>query len=219
MVDMAAIAGLVTSLRAATDISKAMLGLRDAAMIQTKVIELQGIILSAQQSALSAQSDQFTALERIRELEKQLTDLEAWDTEKERYELKEVYPGAFARVLKPTAHAGEPPHWLCTACYKRGQKAILQDHGRSPEKIETIYQCPECKNSIRVHWGQNPDGFSVTTKATPGEVCPSCGDATYRVVNSAASATFGGLGSRTYKYACDRCGFEDLQMVTPGSRK
>jgi hypothetical protein len=93
VVDMTAIAGLVSSLKAATDISKAMIGLRDTALIQGKVIELQGIILSARQSALSAQSDQFTLLERVRDLEKKLADLGAWGAEKTRYELKEVCAG------------------------------------------------------------------------------------------------------------------------------
>jgi hypothetical protein len=134
VVDITAIAGLVSSLKAATDISKAMVGLRDGALIQSKVIELQGVILTAQQSALSAQSDQFAVLERVRELEKEIAHLKAWDTEKKKYELREVSPGAFAYVMKKSAKGGEPPHWLCAACYQRGNKFILQDHGLTPER-------------------------------------------------------------------------------------
>ena len=56
MVDMAAIAIVAKSLETAADITKAMIGLRDASMIQEKVIELQGVILSAQQGALATQT-------------------------------------------------------------------------------------------------------------------------------------------------------------------
>jgi hypothetical protein len=79
MVDIAAIAGLVSSLKAAGEITKAMVGLRDATMIQSKVIELNGIILSAQSSALEANVAQFSLLDRVRQLEAEIAGLKAWD--------------------------------------------------------------------------------------------------------------------------------------------
>lgn len=42
MVDMSAIAGMISALKGASDITKAMVDLRDAAAVQGKVIELQG---------------------------------------------------------------------------------------------------------------------------------------------------------------------------------
>jgi hypothetical protein len=48
MVDVSAIAGVMSSLKVAGDITKAAVGLRDAQALQSKVIELQGVILSAQ---------------------------------------------------------------------------------------------------------------------------------------------------------------------------
>jgi hypothetical protein len=162
VVDMTAIAGLVSSLKAATDISKAMIGLRDTALVQGKVIELQGIILSAQQSALSAQSDQFTLLERVRDLETKLAELEAWDAEKDRYEMKDVCTGAFAYVVKPAADTGEPAHWLCASCYGRSHKAVLQQAGRVSN--EHLYQCPDSKSAIRVHWSLSPTKFAEIQK-------------------------------------------------------
>ena len=130
MPDMGAISGLAASLTAAADITKGIVGLRDATMVQDKVIELQGVILSAQSNALTAQSEQFSLLERIRALEEKVTGFEAWDTEKQKYELKQVHTGAFAFVLKPEASSGEPPHWLCTTCYENNRKSILQAQGR-----------------------------------------------------------------------------------------
>jgi hypothetical protein len=84
------IAEAVTSLKTASDIAKTLIGLHDSHAIQAKVVELNGIIISAQTSAIAAQSNQFTLLQRIGELEKEIANLEAWTAEKERYELKGV---------------------------------------------------------------------------------------------------------------------------------
>ena len=83
MVDMAAIAGAATSLKTAIDISKIALGLRDESLIRTKVLEMQGEISSALASAIAAQTDQLAILQRISDLEKEITQLKAWDAELE----------------------------------------------------------------------------------------------------------------------------------------
>lgn len=44
MVDVAAISGLIGSLKAASDIVRAMIGLRDAETFRSKAIELQGLV-------------------------------------------------------------------------------------------------------------------------------------------------------------------------------
>jgi len=156
MPDMGAISGLAASLTAAADITKGMVGLRDTTMVQDKVIELQGVILSAQSNALTAQSEQFSLLERIRALEEKVTGFEAWDTEKQKYELKQVHTGAFAFVLKPEASGGETPHWLCTTCYENNRKSILQAQGRTSDKSFQKYACPTCRGTLRVHYNVNP---------------------------------------------------------------
>ncbi len=117
--DISAIAGGLASLKAAKDIAESLLNLRDNAKFQAAVVELQGKILSAQ-------SDQFASMERVRELETQLTKLEAWATEKKRYQLTDFGGGTFAYLLKPEAANGEPIHWLCANCYQKGRKSILQ---------------------------------------------------------------------------------------------
>jgi hypothetical protein len=150
MVDISAIAGLVSSLKAAGEITKAMVGLRDAAMIQGKVIELNGIILSAQSSALEANVSQFSLLEQVRGLERDIARLEAWDTEKERYELRQLKPAAFVYVLKKGEAGSEPSHAICPNCYQRGLKSILQSNGR-PLIYEHSYDCPNCKTKVMAY--------------------------------------------------------------------
>jgi hypothetical protein len=147
MVDMASFASAVSSLKTAGDIAKALVGLHDAQTIQSKVIELNGIILSAQQSALAAQSDQFTLLERVRELEKEVARLEAWNAEKDRYELKDVGLGSLAYVVKEAMRGAEPPHQICAACFQHGKKSILQPRTIS---MERLLICSECKMQIKI---------------------------------------------------------------------
>ena len=82
------------------DISKAMIGLRDAQAVQAKVIVLNTMILEAQGSALSANEERSALIDRIRKLETELAGLKAWEAEKQRYQLKDFGGGTFAYELK-----------------------------------------------------------------------------------------------------------------------
>ena len=84
MVDVSAIAGMMTALRGATDITKAMIELRDAAMIQSKVIDLQAKILEAQSAAFAANDERRELLERIEALEAEVKRLKSLEGTGER---------------------------------------------------------------------------------------------------------------------------------------
>jgi hypothetical protein len=147
MVDMAAIAGAASALKNAYDISKAALGLRDAALIQSKILEMQREISSALSSAITAQTDQMTMLQRIGALEKEVADFETWNAEKERYELKSLGYDCFAYMLKPEARAAEPPHWICAHCFRNRRTAeIIQNAMIRGEGQRHV--CPLCKNRV-----------------------------------------------------------------------
>jgi Zn finger protein HypA/HybF involved in hydrogenase expression len=127
-----------------------MVGLRDAAAFQGKLIEFQSKIIDANNAAFAAQDERAALLERIRELEKQVADFKAWETEKQRYELTALSHGAFAYALKKEAARGEPPHWICAACYSKGEKTILQC-ASNPNLVQVRYKCPRCHSEILVH--------------------------------------------------------------------
>jgi hypothetical protein len=57
MPDMLAIAQALNALRAAKDIAEAMIGLRDTAAFQGKLIEFQSKIIDANNAAFSAQEE------------------------------------------------------------------------------------------------------------------------------------------------------------------
>jgi hypothetical protein len=143
MVDMAAITGFAASVRAAVEITKAMKDVRDANLLQTKTFELTREILAAQGYAMEVVAAQSALLDRIRELEEEKAKLEAWNIEKQRYELKKIQAGVTVYALKPGMENGEEPHFICTNCYQHGQKSILQreqlDVGRVVQHV--CHQC------------------------------------------------------------------------------
>jgi hypothetical protein len=158
MPDISAIASALSSLKAAKDIAEAMVSLRDTAAFQSKLIEFQGKLIDANNAAFAAQDERTALLERIRELEKQVADLKAWETEKQRYQLQEISPGASAHVLKKEAQGTEPIHWLCANCYNNGKKSILQRGQEDLDGSRRIpgWDCPTCHAKIFVRYDISP---------------------------------------------------------------
>ena len=146
MIDPSSIVTLVTSLQAASEITKVMVGLRDGAMLQAKAIELNGVILTAQSSALASNVAQAALLDRVGNLEKQIAQMEAWDAEKQRYELAPLYDGSLACRVKEAMRGAEPEHYICANCYTQGKKSILQ--GATTSYQGHVLTCPQCKAEI-----------------------------------------------------------------------
>jgi hypothetical protein len=135
--DMTLIQGAVTSLKTAFDITKGMMKLKSDAEIQLQVIELQDTILSAQSNALAAQAEQYTMIQRVRDLEERIARMNTWDEEKKRYKLVKLWDSSTCLVyaLKESCKGGEEPHRICTKCYDDGRRTILQpkrDSGLPP---------------------------------------------------------------------------------------
>jgi hypothetical protein len=148
MNDMSAIAGLTTSLRAAVEIMKGMNDTSDINLITTKIFELTREIMSAQACALAVQSEQFDLLQGKRGLEEEIVRLKVWNTEKYRYELKNVAPGATAYVVKANMQGSEPTHWICANCFQSGKKRFLNE---SHSDLHFVYhKCQECAGKIRI---------------------------------------------------------------------
>jgi hypothetical protein len=148
MDNVSAIDGLTTSLRAIAEITKAMKDVSDASLIPTKIYDLATEIVSAQSCALAVQSEQFDLLQNKNELAAEIVRLKAWNTERYRYELQSVGPGANAYVVKGTMRGGEPVHWICADCFQSGKKRFLNE---SHADIHHVYhKCAECSYKIRV---------------------------------------------------------------------
>ena len=159
MNDISAIAGLTTSLRTAVEIMKAMNDISDINLIPTKIFELTREIMSAQACALAVQSEQFDLLQSKRDLEEEIVRLKAWSTEKYRYELKNVAPGAVAYVVKAKMQGSEPVHWICANCFQSGKKRFLNE---SHSDLNFVYhKCQECAGKIRIRKTSSPPGEAL----------------------------------------------------------
>jgi hypothetical protein len=129
------------------DMAKALQGIHDATARDRAVIELQKEILTAQaaQSAL---------IQTVSDLEKEVTRLKDWETDKSRYQLSELRPGIVALSIKPAMQNGEPFHHICADCAANGKKSYLQKHISGPYYDE--FRCGGCKSTIGIDKGTPP---------------------------------------------------------------
>lgn len=118
--------GAYSGIKAASDITQSMLTLKTDAAVTTKVIELNGVLLGLQGQLNSAHSEQSSLSTRVRELESELAKLASWEEEKQRYFLHQFSTGTLAYKIQPSARGDEPEHCICSNCYQKGIKSLLQ---------------------------------------------------------------------------------------------
>ena len=140
MLDIAAFQAAAASLKVAGDITKSILSLRDEAKIHAKLMELNTAIIDAQSNTVSAQASSLAQVSRIRELEDRIVQIENWEREKQRYEVK---PGVLTYALKEGMRAGAPEHQLCAKCYQDGIKSILQEGHLAVGRTQLLV-CDRC---------------------------------------------------------------------------
>lgn len=135
------IAGL-GAIKTAFDLAKGLKDIDDAVRRNAVIIELQEKILSAQQA-------QSTLVEAVSELEKEVARLKNWETDKARYELAELAPGAVALALKKSMNNGEPLHHICANCAANGKKSYVQQQVRNSHLDR--YKCNTCGEELTIH--------------------------------------------------------------------
>jgi hypothetical protein len=167
MVDMTAIGVVATSLNTAINIAKAMVDVRDATAFQGKVFELQRAIIDAQQSVFAANAERSSLIEELREAKGQIVRLEAWEAERQRYELKDVGRGSLAYVVKESVRGAEPPHQICANCYQIGHKRILQPRVSGFGKELFCSDCEATLSIGSVDFGPALERFQHTSDYDP----------------------------------------------------
>jgi hypothetical protein len=88
-------AGII-SIRAAIDLTKAMVGVRDDKLIAAKTNELRLLLGDAIGKFVEAQKAQLAQLDEITALKAQIRKFSDWEAGKQRYELKNLGRAAFA---------------------------------------------------------------------------------------------------------------------------
>ncbi len=154
LMDPGSWAAMLTSFKTGFGILGAMKDIRDHALMQQKIGELQDVIMVAQQNAMAAQINALEMGQRITDLQAKLAEAEGWAAEKARYQLKNFGGDTFAYELRPEhAKPGEPIHWLCPTCFDKGEKSIVQTlHTGSTHRV---VECRPCKWQITL--GRNSD--------------------------------------------------------------
>ncbi len=140
---------ITNPLKTAGETAQKLIDLRDTAKFGNAVIELQAQIMAAQQGALAAHQREAAMAEEIRGLKTRMAELEAWDAEKQRYQLTDFGGETFAYLLKPDVSGAEPPHRICADCYQKGHKSILQFQHRTATE-QDLYFCPACKTEFNL---------------------------------------------------------------------
>ncbi len=161
MVNMLAINAALSSVKAAKDITEAMIGLRDGAAFQEKRIELQSKLLDAQQFIFTVHDERAADIQRISTLEKEIANMRKWEAEKEKYQLETISAGGrggevFAYSRKEGMEPAEPPHKICANCYQNGEKSILQSEYRMPG-MDHFLACSKCKSDICIAGVRRPE--------------------------------------------------------------
>jgi len=206
MTDPISIATGLTSIKAAIDITKTLADARDTSKLLSVKLELQGLLLEAQEA-------QFALAAQKRELEERIRELEASAREKERYQLTYVGDGTLAYTLKPETQGSEPAHMACANCFEHGKRRVLQQRGYADHEHGTaLFVCPDCAAQIVA---RTIVPTPLVARA-PGEPCPSCGAYEFRVSKTAPTkGHWGDMGCKDVTKKCTACKFEDVEMVTP----
>jgi hypothetical protein len=141
MTDAAGIAGALAGIKAAIDLTKTLVDVRDAAKLASARLELLTILVDAQEAQLVLISEKRDLAERVRELE-------AWEREKERYQPQKI--GTMDSICYGLISPAETPDAdlkLCAHCFQDGLKRYLQPH-LIPEGRAQVLMCRECGDQI-----------------------------------------------------------------------
>lgn len=147
MTDAMTVGGALSATKAAFDLMKAFVDVRDASKVQAIKFELMGLLLEAQEAQAALIAEKHNLAERVRELE-------AWDGEKQRYELVNLAAGVVAFALKPEAKGAELDHQLCANCFEQGHKRYLQFETRNPGRTR-VAVCHGCDATLVVTGSQS----------------------------------------------------------------
>ena len=103
---------------------------------------LQGTISGLK--LVAANAHQTAMIEEIRNLKEEISNIKAWEKEKQRYKLISPWEGTILYALKESYSTSEPPHWICTKCYEDRRRSILNPH-KKPNGRAYFLVCPSCK--------------------------------------------------------------------------
>jgi hypothetical protein len=149
--DLSALTSLATSIKVASDLGKAALGVRDFNEYAAAIAKVNDQLLKAQDGLLQISIQTHSLVQQLADAEKKALKLQEAADERARYTLIELSEGIFVHRLKGPdelnhigAHSpAEPTHYLCQRCFASGTKSVLMRHVMWGS---VSHHCPTCKN-------------------------------------------------------------------------
>lgn len=140
-----------TTINEVSKLAKALVGLRDAALMTEKVGEFIAKLVDANRLILEAQAHHATLLQENDDLKKQIVKFEQWEDEKQRYQLIEPWHGTFVYALKDSHKGPDPAHWICEHCYQDRRKSLLQNAYKGTNRRIIFVTCSHCHLEHETH--------------------------------------------------------------------
>ena len=135
----------LTSIRAALDLVKFISDSHKTSAIKDKTIELRDAIISIQLSFTDLYERYSTLLGEQDNLKKEIMQFKQWETTESHYRLIKGRTGSYVYCPNDMHPNPDPLHYLCTNCYDKRKKSILQDRDGLGNGD---YFCPGCKMDI-----------------------------------------------------------------------
>lgn len=136
------VATAIESTKAAFGVTKAMVTLRDEALVQERVFELNGLLAGLQQQMLQGQLEQMELIDELRELKRELEAIKNAQEKDALYERYQIERGPFVYKLK-AERGQEAGHFLCSACFEKEHRHVTL------HTIGSFYVCPACETKLR----------------------------------------------------------------------
>lgn len=99
--------------------------------VRTRTGELQGQLLEVQSSLLTMQQSMAAMQDENIRLRRKHEDANYREGDLHRYEMTQFFEtqGIVYRLKESEKRLGEPEHYACSTCYKKGEVSILQPQG------------------------------------------------------------------------------------------
>lgn len=137
---------IVATLKTAADLVSSFNKLKSETELLQAKSELLQLIYQARIDIMELQAEQTALLSRCADLENQLLERENFAHEKQHCRLHRFESGGLVYRFQPTSGGNIPVHDLCTHCYQRGIKSILQFSGYLDDFHK--YTCPACSADV-----------------------------------------------------------------------
>jgi hypothetical protein len=146
--DFTTLGTAITCLTNAADLGKSIVGIRDTAVTNGKVIEIQELLLKAQHSLFAHRTELQRLQQENLDLANRLRSLEAEELNKQNYTLVELKRGNWTLATKLDKDIPDvfvPNRYTCQPCFSGGRENIL---ARVVFYGAAHYECPVCKSRV-----------------------------------------------------------------------